>query len=96
VDDPLLRGLGLRRPGRLRASAINFVKQVRTPTLVVVGERDAECPAPQSFEFWHALKALGVRTQLVVYPAEGHLFRKPENRIDLMRRVIAWFEQSLR
>ena len=39
-----------------KSSPITFIKQVKTPTLVVVGERDGECPAPQSFEFWHALK----------------------------------------
>ena len=39
-----------------KSSAINFIKQVQTPTLVVVGDRDGECPAPQSFEFWHALR----------------------------------------
>ena len=37
-----------------KMSAINFIKQVKTPTLVVVGDRDGECPAPQSYEFWHA------------------------------------------
>jgi dienelactone hydrolase len=26
-----------------------------------VGERDAECPSPQSYEFWHALKTLALR-----------------------------------
>ena len=39
-----------------KSSAINFIKRVKTPTLVVVGDRDGECPAPQSFEFWHALR----------------------------------------
>ena len=33
-----------------KSSAINFIKNVKTPTLIVVGERDAETPAPQSFE----------------------------------------------
>ncbi len=55
-----------------RSAPITFVKQAKTPTLVVVGERDGECPAPQSFEFWHALKTFGVPTELVVYPGEGH------------------------
>ncbi len=46
-----------------KMSAIEFIKQVKTPTLVVVGERDGECPAPQSYEFWRALKTLGVKTR---------------------------------
>ncbi|HUZ05235.1 MAG TPA: prolyl oligopeptidase family serine peptidase, partial [Acidobacteriaceae bacterium] len=39
-----------------KSSAINFIRKAKTPTLVVVGDRDGECPAPQSFEFWHALR----------------------------------------
>ncbi len=35
-----------------KSSAIDYIKQVTTPTLVVVGDRDGECPAPQSYEFW--------------------------------------------
>jgi len=49
-----------------KSSAINFIKKVKTPTLVIVGDSDGECPAPQSYEFWHGLKAQGVETQLVV------------------------------
>ena len=79
-----------------KASAINFIKQVKTPTLIVVGDRDGECPAPQSYEFWHALKALRVKTQMVVYPQEGHLFQKPEHQKDVLLRMIRWFNQNLR
>ncbi|MFZ0917307.1 MAG: S9 family peptidase, partial [Candidatus Udaeobacter sp.] len=56
-----------------KSSPIHFIKKVKTPTLVIVGERDAECPASQSHEFWHALKTLGVPTKLIIYPGEGHL-----------------------
>ncbi|MBI1787466.1 MAG: S9 family peptidase [Acidobacteria bacterium] len=79
-----------------KSSPIRFIKQVKTPTLVVVGERDGECPPAQSFEFWHALKTLGVSTQLVVYPGEGHAFRSVEHQRDLMRRTVGWLEQNLK
>jgi dipeptidyl aminopeptidase/acylaminoacyl peptidase len=79
-----------------RSAPITYIKNVRTPTLVLVGERDGECPAPQSFEFWHALKTHGVPTQLVVYPDEGHAFRKPEHKRDLARRLVQWFDDHLR
>lgn len=77
------------------ASPIESVKAARTPTLIYVGERDVECPAAQSFEFWHALRALGVPTTLLVYEGEGHAFRKPENLRDLRAREIAWFGKYL-
>ncbi len=75
----------------LRSSAITYVKQAKTPTLIVVGERDGEAPPAQSFEFWHALKTMKVPTQLVVYPGEGHSFYKHEDRVDLNERALEWF-----
>jgi dipeptidyl aminopeptidase/acylaminoacyl peptidase len=79
-----------------RSAPITFVKRVATPTLIVVGERDAECPAPQSYELWHALHTLGVPTSLVVYPGEGHHFRQPAHERDLVERAAAWFDRYLR
>ena len=77
-----------------RSSPINFIKNAKTPTLLVVGDRDGECPAPQSFEFWHALRAEGVKTRLVVYPNEGHHFVDPEHRRDVLRRALEWFQDA--
>jgi len=82
-------------PVYARSSAIDFIKQAHTPTLLVVGDRDGECPAPQSFEFWHALRDLNVPTQLVVYPNEGHGFVNPEHRRDVLERAVAWFTEYM-
>ena len=76
-------------------SAIQYVKNAQTPTLIVVGERDGEAPPAQSFEFWHALRELNVTTQLVVYPDEGHRFFRQEDRIDVTWRTYAWFKQHM-
>ena len=78
-----------------KSSAINFIKQAKTPTLVVVGDRDGECPAPQSYEFWHALRDEHVPTELVVYPNEGHGFVNPEHRRDVMDRAVEWFSKYM-
>ncbi len=78
-----------------KMSAINFIKNVKTPTLAVVGDRDGECPAPQSFEFWHALRDLGEPTELVIYPNEGHGFVNPEHRRDVLERALGWFEEYM-
>ncbi|HSP17531.1 MAG TPA: S9 family peptidase [Thermoanaerobaculia bacterium] len=78
-----------------RSSPIEFIRNVKTPTLVLVGDRDGEVPAPQSFEFWHALKTIGVKTKLVVYPNEGHRMRNPEHRRDIARRLVLWFDENL-
>ena len=78
-----------------KSSPITFIKNVKTPTLVVVGDSDGECPPPQSYEFWHALRTLGVPTQLVIYPHEGHEFADPAHSRDVMERAVAWFNQYL-
>jgi dipeptidyl aminopeptidase/acylaminoacyl peptidase len=78
-----------------KSSAISYIKQVETPTLVVIGDRDGECPAPQSFEFWHALRDRHVPTELVVYPNEGHGFVDPAHRRDVMERAVEWFARYM-
>jgi len=77
------------------ASPIEFIKQAKTPTLLYVGERDVECPAAQSLEYWHALKALGTETQLIIYAGEGHHFEKPSDVADLRARINAWYARYL-
>ena len=79
-----------------RSSPITFIKRVKTPTLVLHGERDAEVPLPQGQEFWHALKTLGVETQLVIYEGEGHHLRKPEHARDHIERIVRWFDGHLK
>jgi dipeptidyl aminopeptidase/acylaminoacyl peptidase len=79
-----------------KSSPINFIKKVKTPTLILVGDSDGEVPAPQSYEFWHALKTLGVETQFVVYEHEGHVFANPKHRRDVVERTLAWFDAHLR
>jgi dipeptidyl aminopeptidase/acylaminoacyl peptidase len=78
-----------------RSSPITFIRKVKTPTLVLHGDRDSEVPTPQGYEFWHALKALNVPTELVIYPDEGHAILKPEHQRDIEERLVAWFDRYL-
>ena len=77
----------------LRASPITHMQGVTTPVLIAVGERDVECPMPQSQEFYTAMKALGVPTSFVVYKDEGHALRRESDRDDLKRRTLGWFRR---
>ena len=79
-----------------RSSPITFIKKVKTPTLVLHGDRDSEVPTPQGYEFWHALKTLGVPTEFVVYENEGHAILRREHQRDIERRVVAWFDRYLK
>ncbi len=76
-----------------KSDPMHFVKNVKTPTLILVGDRDGEVPPEQSVEWWHALKTAGVPTTLVVYPNEGHGMVVPANAYDYTLRMLAWFDQ---
>ncbi|WP_025885859.1 S9 family peptidase [Asaia prunellae] len=77
------------------SSPITFIKQVRTPTFIYVGANDVECPPAQSLEFYHALRALGIPTSLVIYPGEGHGMRGRDHAIDAQKRMLVWFDRYL-
>jgi dipeptidyl aminopeptidase/acylaminoacyl peptidase len=79
-----------------RSSAMEYIKKTKTPTLLLVGERDGEAPSVQSIQYWHALKELKVPTQLIIYPAEGHSFEKSEHLIDVTLRTLNWFETHMK
>ncbi len=76
-----------------KSDPLHFVKNVKTPTLILVGDRDGEVPMAQSIEWYHALQTMKVPTQMVVYPDEGHVFYKPADARDYTLRMLQWFEQ---
>jgi dipeptidyl aminopeptidase/acylaminoacyl peptidase len=79
-----------------QSSPMTFIRNVRTPTFIAVGDSDKECPAPQSYEYWHALRTIGTTTSLVVYKDEGHHFTNPAHTEDLLTRTANWFNDHLR
>ena len=76
-----------------KSDPMHYVKAVKTPTLILVGDRDGEVPMEQSVEWWHALKDLEVPTRLVVYPNEGHVFVIPSDARDYYVRTFDWFDE---
>ncbi len=76
-----------------KSDPIRFVKKVKTPTLILVGDRDGEVPMAQSIEWYHALETMKVPTQMVVYSNEGHIFYKPADARDYTLRTLQWFQQ---
>jgi dipeptidyl aminopeptidase/acylaminoacyl peptidase len=79
-----------------RSSPITFIKQSKTPVLIMQGERDEEVPAPQAFEFWHAMTTLGVPTKLVVYADEGHSPQRLNDQVDILRQTVGWLDTYLK
>src|SRR5262245_13324521 len=76
-----------------RSSPIAFIDRVKTPTLVLNGEADPRIPFPQAQETYQSLKFLGVPTEFVHYPREGHGLREPRHRADWYERQADWFDR---
>jgi dipeptidyl aminopeptidase/acylaminoacyl peptidase len=53
-------------------SPSNFVKNFKTPVLVISGERDYRVPYTQSLQFFTALQKMGVPSKLMIYSNAGH------------------------
>jgi dipeptidyl aminopeptidase/acylaminoacyl peptidase len=63
---------------------------------VLHGAADDRVPVGQGWEFYNGLKMLGVPTEMVVYPREPHGFRERAHQVDLLRRVLAWYDNHLK
>ncbi len=79
----------------LRHSAIRFVAQAKTPTLIQHGAQDRRVPVGQAQEFHLALKKVGVESRLVLYPRQGHGISEPRLHKDAMRRSLNWFNEKV-
>jgi len=79
-----------------RVSPMRYIKNATTPTLIFAGAGDKECPPAQSLEFWHALHALGVPAELLIYSGEGHGPRSRGHIVDRSDRTDAWFDRYLK
>lgn len=77
-------------------SPLHFVQACKTPTLILHGENDVIVPVAQAFEFYHALQSLGVETELVIYPREGHYISDRAHQVDFQKRALTWFDKHLR
>jgi dipeptidyl aminopeptidase/acylaminoacyl peptidase len=76
-----------------RASAMTYIKQAKTPTLILHGGSDTRVPTGQAQELYMGLRKNGVPVELVFYPREPHGLQEPRHRLDKMRREYAWFSK---
>jgi Dipeptidyl aminopeptidases/acylaminoacyl-peptidases len=83
----------------IKMSPIFYVKNVKTPTMLIHGEEDYRCPIEQAEQFFNALKMNGVPTVLVRYQGDGHEHArkgKPLNMKDRLKRKLEWFNNYLK
>jgi dipeptidyl aminopeptidase/acylaminoacyl peptidase len=78
-----------------RASAMTFIKQARTPALIMHGAADTRVPISQAQELYMGLKKNKVPVEMVVYPRENHGFIEPLHILDEMKRETEWFHKYI-
>ena len=76
-------------------SPMRRAKNLRTPVLVSVGERDFRVPMNNALEFWTALQRQQVPSRLIVWPDENHWILKGENSRFFYKEVAAWLARWL-
>jgi len=81
--------------GFLNHSPFVFLKDAKTPTLILQGDADTVDPLGQSQELYRGLKRYGVETELVVYPREPHGIHEEKHLLDRLNRILAWYTSHL-
>jgi dipeptidyl aminopeptidase/acylaminoacyl peptidase len=79
-----------------RNSPATYIGNAHTPTLIFDGEEDTANPVGQSKGLYRALKHLGVETEMVLYPGEGHSPRNGSYNIDMFERILNWYDRFLK
>ncbi len=75
-------------------SPSNYVKNFKTPCLVISGERDYRVPYTQSLQFYTALQKMNVPSRLIIYSNAGHWPSWYEMALYYTAHV-EWFHQHL-
>ena len=76
-------------------SAMKYVENVKTPTMILHGQADTRVPIPQAEEFFRALTERRVTVEFVTYPRENHGFTEPRHIQDRWQRYLVFFGKYL-
>lgn len=95
-----VRGRPFDDPDRyLRMSPIHYVKDIRTPLLIIHSENDLRCPIEQGEQLYVGLKLLRRPVQFVRFPEENHEMSragKPRHRLKRFEVILGWFGKHLK
>ena len=79
-----------------KQSAIRYIRNARTPTLIYSTENDPRVPSSQARELYSALRRLGVPAELHIYPGTQHGVPGPRNRLAHGMMEMAWMDRHVR
>ncbi|MEO0339241.1 MAG: S9 family peptidase [Bacteroidota bacterium] len=79
----------------MKRSPISLVGNVKTPTMLLTGEKDYRTPMSETEQYYAALKLQKVPTALVRIQDAGHgITARPSNLINKVSYILAWFEKN--
>jgi dipeptidyl aminopeptidase/acylaminoacyl peptidase len=73
----------------------HFVREIRTPMLVIHGDKDYRVPVGEALRLWWDLQREGVESAYLYYPDEGHWILKPGNARVWYETVWAWLAKHV-
>ena len=76
-------------------SPINYVRNVRAPTLIMGDVMDSNVPLANAMEWYHGLRDNGVPVEFYAYPEASHLPHDVVQITDVYRRWIRWMKKYL-
>ncbi|MBW8861698.1 MAG: S9 family peptidase [Acidobacteria bacterium] len=80
------------------ASPLKYVKNVRTPTLVLHSDNDFRVPIEQGEQWFRALRHFGVPSEIVFFPRENHNLTRtgePKHLVESINWQVYWFERYI-
>jgi dipeptidyl aminopeptidase/acylaminoacyl peptidase len=82
--------------GYEKQNPVNFVKNWKTPMLLIHGGQDFRIVDTQGISSFTALQRLGVPSKFLYFPDEGHWVLKPANSVMWHETVLGWLDQWLK
>jgi len=78
-----------------RWSPDNFVRNFKTPILIIHSELDYRVPFGEGLQLFTAVQRMGIESKLLVFPDEGHWVLKPQNSELWHNTVLGWLDKHL-
>lgn len=79
-----------------RFSPHNYVKNFKTPVLIIHGANDFRVPLEQALQAFTYVQKMGVPSRLIIFPDEDHFVKKANNQRFWYNEVLNWVERYLR
>ncbi|HKO00826.1 MAG TPA: prolyl oligopeptidase family serine peptidase, partial [Thermoanaerobaculia bacterium] len=77
-------------------SPIHKVDRVKTPLIVLHGANDTNVPVVEAEQVVTSLKQRGIPVEYVLFPDEGHGWRKTANRVRSTSEIVRFFREHLK